>query len=126
VVAYPERRRLKPGCNVGTNRRTKGGTLAKKETKRGRDVPRPFEFHWGGGQIIEEAAYTGQYTEPAIQLLEYEGHPGSYGIRFCYYNLDGRFQRSPMMIDSEDSLEGLRAALKETPKLRALLQKLVT
>ncbi len=30
------------------------------------------------------------------------------------------------MIDSEDSLEGLRGALAETPKLRALLQKLVT
>jgi hypothetical protein len=31
-----------------------------------------------------------------------------------------------MMIDSEDSLEGLRAALRQTPKLRALLKKLVT
>ena len=100
--------------------------MAKTESKRGREVPRPFQFHWGGGEIIEEASYVGRYTEPAIQLLEYEGHPGSHGIRFCYYNLDGRFQRSPMMIDSEDSLEGLRAALKETPRLRALLEKLVT
>jgi hypothetical protein len=96
------------------------------EPKRGREVPREFKFHWGGGQIIEEAAYTGQYTEPAIQLLEYEGHPGAYGIRFCYYSLDGRFQRSPMMIDGEDSFEGLRAALTQTPKLRELLQRLVT
>jgi hypothetical protein len=94
--------------------------------RRGRDVPRPFAFHWGGGQIVEEASYVGKYTEPAIQLLEYEGHSGSYGIRFCYYNLDGRFQRSPMMIDSEDSLEGLRAALRETPRLRELLRKLVS
>jgi len=31
-----------------------------------------------------------------------------------------------MMIDSDDSLEGLRAALKATPKLRALLRRLVT
>jgi len=100
--------------------------VAKAESRRARDVPRPFQFHWGGGQIIEEASYVGRHTEPAIQLLEYEGHPGSYGIRFCYYNHDGRFQRSPMMIDSEDSLEGLRGALAETPKLRALLQKLVT
>lgn len=98
---------------------------AKPESKRGREVPRPFAFHWGGGQIVEEASYIGRYTEPAIQLLEYEGHPGSYGIRLCYYNLDGRFQRSPMMIDGEDSFEGLRAALKETPKLRAMLRKLV-
>ena len=100
--------------------------MGKAEAKRGREVPRSFSFHWGGGQIIEEASYVGRYTEPAIQLLEYEGHPGSYGIRFCYYSHDGRFQRSPMMIDSEDSLEGLRKALKETPKLRALLRKLVT
>jgi hypothetical protein len=89
---------------------------------KGRPVPRPFEFHWGKGQITEEASFTGKYTEPAIQLLEYEG--GGQGIRFCYYSLEGRFQRSPMMIDSEDSLEGLRAALKSTPKLRALIKKL--
>jgi hypothetical protein len=97
----------------------KGGIVA-------REVPRPFEFHWGKGMIVEEASYVGEHTEPSIQLLEYEGHPGSYGIRFCYYNLNGRFQRSPMMIDSADSLEGLRAALKETPKLRELLRKLVS
>ncbi len=101
-------------------------TTGKSAERRGRDVPRPFAFHWGGGQIVEEASYIGKYTEPAIQLLEYEGHSGSYGIRFCYYNLDGRFQRSPMMIDSEDSLEGLRAALRETPRLRELLRKLVS
>lgn len=92
--------------------------------RRGRDVPRSFEFHWGRGQIVEEAAYTGTYTEIALQLLEYDGHPGSYGMRFCYYNLDGRFQRSPMMIDGKDSFDGLRAALKKTPKLRTMMQKL--
>jgi hypothetical protein len=90
-----------------------------------REVPRPFKFHWGGGEIIEEASYTGRYTEPAIQLLEYEGHPGAYGIRFCYYNHGGRFQRSPMMLDGTDSFEGIREALRETPKLRELLRKLV-
>jgi hypothetical protein len=93
--------------------------------KRGREVPRPFEFHWGSGQIIEEAAYTGEHTEPAIQLLEYDGYPRSYGIRFCYYNHAGRFQRSPMMIDGEDTFEGLREALEETPRLRAMLRRLV-
>jgi hypothetical protein len=99
---------------------------SKTEPRRGRDVPRPFAFHWGGGQIVEEASYMGRYTEPAIQLLEYEGGGGWHGIRFCYYSLDGRVQRSPMMIDSEDSFEGLRAALKETPKLRELLRRLVS
>ncbi|MBO0886319.1 MAG: hypothetical protein J2O39_08325 [Acidimicrobiales bacterium] len=87
-------------------------------------MPRPFEFHWGKGEITEEASFTGTYTEPAIQLLEYEG--GGQGIRFCYYSLDGRFQRSPMMIDSEETLDGLRAALTSTPKLRALIKKLAT
>jgi hypothetical protein len=56
-------------------------TPAQSERRRGRQVPRPFAFHWGGGQIVEEASYVGKYTEPAIQLLEYEGHSGSYGIR---------------------------------------------
>jgi len=95
------------------------------DSRQGRPVPREFKFHWGGGQIVEEASYTGTYTEPAIQLLEYEGGDGAYGIRFCYFNLDGRFQRSPMMIDGEETFEGLRAALKETPKLREMLRKLV-
>ena len=31
-----------------------------------------------------------------------------------------------MMIDGEDSFEGLRAALTDTPKLRELLRKLVS
>jgi hypothetical protein len=90
-----------------------------------RTVPRPFEFHWGRGQIVEEAAYEGKYVEPAIQLLEYEDGNGVCGIRFCYYNHEGRFQRSPMMIDGEDSLDGLRAALQETPRLREMLRRLV-
>lgn len=96
------------------------------QAKKGRPVPRPFAFHWGAGNIIEEASFAGKYTETAIQLLEYEDHAGSYGVRFCYYSLDGRFQRSPMMLDSDDSLEGLRAALKTTPKLRAMIKRLAT
>jgi hypothetical protein len=39
----------------------------KLEARRGRAVPREFNFHWGSGQIIEEAAYVGQYAEPTIQ-----------------------------------------------------------
>jgi hypothetical protein len=94
--------------------------------RRGREVPRSFEFHWGRGRIIEEAAYTGRYTEPAIQLLEYEDGGGACGIRFCYYNHDGRFQRSPMMLDGEDSFEGMREALRQTPRLREMLRRLVS
>jgi hypothetical protein len=94
--------------------------------RRGREVPRPFKFHWGSGQIVEEASFVGNYVEPAVQLLEYDEHPGMYAVRFCYYSLDGRFQRSPMMLDGPDSIDGMRAALKETPRLRALLKKLAT
>jgi hypothetical protein len=90
-----------------------------------RPVPRPFKFEWGGGNIIEEASFSGEYVEPAIQLLEYGEASGEYGIRFCYYSHEGRFQRSPMMIDSGQALEGLRVALKTTPKLRELLRRLV-
>jgi hypothetical protein len=107
--------------------------MAKKPTPKaqakassGRPVPREFNFHWGSGQIVEEAAFVGRYTEPAIQLLEYAGHPDAYGIRFCYFNLEGRFQRSPMMIDGDETFEGLRAALRETPRLREMLRKLVS
>jgi len=103
----------------------KRATNEQSETRRGREVPRAFNFHWGSGQIVEEAAYTGEYTEPAIQLLEYDGHPGAYGIRFCYFSLEGRFQRSPMMIDGAETFAGLRAALKGTPRLREMLRELV-
>ena len=101
------------------------GSENRREARRPRArCARPFKFHWGSGEIVEEASFVGQYTEPAIQLLEYEGHPGSYGIRFCYYNHAGRFQRSPMMIDGEDSFEGLRGGAASTPRLRELLRKL--
>jgi hypothetical protein len=83
-------------------------------------------MHWGRGQIAEEAACDGEYHEPAIQLLEYTEGPaaGTYSIRFCYYSHDGRFPRSALLID-EETLEGLRRALEQTPKLRALLRRLV-
>ena len=91
-----------------------------------RPLPRPFTYHWGSGQIVEEAAYTGQHHEPAIQLLEYdEGEAaGGWSIRFCFYSREGRFQRSPLVV-GDDELDGLRAALQQTPRLRALLKRLV-
>ena len=91
-----------------------------------RPLPRPFTYHWGSGQIVEEAAYTGQHHEPAIQLLEYdEGEAaGGWSMRFCFYSREGRFQRSPLVV-GDDELDGLRAALQHTPRLRALLKRLV-
>ena len=91
-----------------------------------RPLPRPFTYHWGSGQIVEEAAHTGQHHEPAIQLLEYdEGEAaGGWSMRFCFYSREGRFQRSPLVV-GDDELDGLRAALQQTPRLRALLKRLV-
>ena len=91
-----------------------------------RALPRPFAYHWGSGQIVEEAAYTGEHHEPAIQLLQYDESAGhaSWSIRFCFYNPRGHFQRSPLVI-GDDELKGLRAALKKSPKLRKLLKRLV-
>ncbi len=91
-----------------------------------RVVPRPFTMHWGGGQIVEEASSEGQHHAPAIQLMEYtDGEAaGAYSVRFCYYSLDGRFQRGPMML-GKDEIAGLRAALRKAPRLRAILRRLV-
>ena len=81
---------------------------------------------WGAGDIIEEAASEGQYHQPAIQLLEYTTGEasGTLSLRFCFYNDAGRFQRSPLMLNTAD-LAGMREALKSTPRLREILQSLV-
>ena len=90
-------------------------------------VPRPFSMHWGSGEITEEVAHTGEWKESRIQLMEYrEGEAaGSWSVRFCYYSHDGRFQRGPLMIDEAD-IEGLRKALDATPKLQAILKRLLS
>jgi hypothetical protein len=91
-----------------------------------RKLPRPFEMHWGSGEIVEEASCVGEYHEPTIQLMRYTVGPaaGSFSLRFCSYSHRGAFQRSPLMVGPED-LEGLRKALQETPELRAILKELV-
>ena len=93
-----------------------------------RRLPRPFALPWGSGQIVEEVSIpawaNGHSWEPTLQLLQYAD--GGEAIRFCYYDHQGRFQRSPMMIDSAETLDGLREALRRTPKLRALLRRLVS
>lgn len=99
---------------------------ATKRSPKQRPLPRPFEMHWGSGQIVEEAAWTGEHHEPVIQLMQYEEGEasGTSSVRFCFYNHNGQFQRGALIID-EEAIAGLRQALKKTPRLRALLRKLV-
>jgi len=64
-----------------------------------RKVPRPFKMPWGKGMVVEEASISSRYHEPTVQLLEFDN--GHKVIRFCSYN-EGRFSRSPLMIDERD------------------------
>jgi hypothetical protein len=92
-----------------------------------RKLPRPFEMHWGSGEIVEEATFSSEYHEPAIQLMVYtQGDAaGSFSLRFCSYNHRGMFQRSPLMVGEAD-IPGLRRALRETPRLREILRRLIS
>ena len=90
-----------------------------------RKLPRPFEMHWGRGEIVEEATFSSEYHEPTIQLMVYtDGEAeGSFSLRFCSFNHRGMFQRSPLMI-GEAEIAGLRKALRETPRLLHILRQL--
>jgi len=86
-----------------------------------------FSLRWGSGEIEEEVQISTQYHRPTIQLLRFtEGEAaGSYEIRFCHYDDHGRFQRSPLIVDEKD-IPALRKALAGAPKLKRLLEKLVS
>lgn len=87
-----------------------------------RTTPRPFALHWGSGLIAEEAPFSGEHHEPAIQLLRFDD--GSESVRFCYYDHAGRFQRSPLIVAGAD-IGGLRKALAGTPRLKQLLREMI-
>jgi hypothetical protein len=91
-----------------------------------RRIPRPFQYAWGSGQIVEEASAPNPHYEPVIQLLVCEGgdHDGQEQVRFCFYNPRGAFQRHPLVVGAQD-IANLREALKQAPRLRALLVQLV-
>jgi len=88
-----------------------------------RELPRAFSLHWASGEVIEEASFVGEYHESVIQLLRADD--GYSMVRFCYYDPEGRFQRSPLIV-SEDDINGLRKSLLQCPNLQVLLNKLVT
>jgi hypothetical protein len=91
-----------------------------------RKVPRKFSLHFGSGVVAEEATYSGEFHEPTIQLLDFtDGEAaGSITLRFCSYNHRGQFMRDPLLLREAD-LEALREAVRQTPRIRALLQRLV-
>ena len=90
-----------------------------------RNIPRPFAMHWGSGQIVEEASFEGEHTQPAIQLMRYDDGEatGSLSIRFCHFNHRGQFQRSPMIL-GEAEIDALRDAVAQTPQLQQLLLRI--
>ena len=87
---------------------------------------RSFSYHWGSGYVAEEARVRGQHHVPTIQLLKYTEGPatGGVSIRFCHYNHQGRFQRSPLLMSQED-VDMMRLALLEAPELRSFLSRLL-
>jgi hypothetical protein len=91
-----------------------------------RKIPRPFQYPWGSGQIVEEASAVREHSEPTLQLLEFQGddHDGYLMVRFCSYTPTGAFRRHPMLAGTDDIAQ-LRESLKETPRLRALLAGLL-
>ena len=91
-----------------------------------KEKERKFSLHWGSGVIEEEVQIATPYHRPTVQLLRFtEGAAaGTYEIRFCHYDHDGRFQRSPLIIDETD-IPALRRALAAAPGLRRLLARLV-
>ena len=88
-------------------------------------IPRPFEMHWGSGEIVEEARFEGEHTNPAIQLMRFATGEaaGTQTLRFCHFSHRGQFQRSPMML-SESEIDGLREAVAANPEIRRLLLRI--
>ncbi|PCJ13451.1 MAG: hypothetical protein COA98_02515 [Candidatus Neomarinimicrobiota bacterium] len=87
---------------------------------------KPFSLHWGSGTVEEEVQVWTKYHRPTIQLLKFlKGEAsGTYEIRFCHYDHNGRFKRSPLIIDVND-LQKLRKELDQAPKLKGYLAQLV-
>ena len=97
----------------------------KKTTTKSPAEPRTFALHWGSGIIEEEVRVPTPHHVPCIQLLKFTDGmaKGSYEVRFCVYNHRGRFQRMPLIVDT-DEIAKLRKALMSAPKLRKLIAQL--
>jgi len=88
--------------------------------------PKTFSLHWGSGIIEEELQIQCEYHIPTIQLLKFtEGEAkGTWKIRFCHYNHEGRFQRSSLILDAKD-VPQFERALEKTHRLKKLLAQMI-
>ena len=91
-----------------------------------RRIPRPFNLQWGSGKIIEEAAIEGGLHAPSVQIMRYEKgeKKGQMAIRFAAYDPQGELERRPLIIN-ERELRPLKREIDRSPRLKALLRKLV-
>lgn len=91
-----------------------------------RRVPRAFSLPWGSGQIVEEAGIDGGLHAPALQLLAYElgEKKGQQAIRFSAYSPEGEMEDRALIIN-EREFEAMRREIDRSPRLKALLRRLV-
>ncbi|MPZ99661.1 MAG: hypothetical protein GEU80_10065 [Dehalococcoidia bacterium] len=91
-----------------------------------RRIPRAFTLPWGSGQIVEEAAIEGGLHAPALQLLHYElgEKKGQQAIRFAAYAVEGEMEDRALIVN-EREFEALRREVERSPRLKALLRRLV-
>ena len=91
-----------------------------------RRIPRAFTLPWGKGMVVEEAAIDEGRHSPSIQLLHYElgEKKGQYAIRFAAYDDDDRIEQRPLIVN-EREIARLRSELELSPRLKALMKRLV-
>ncbi|MEX2445928.1 MAG: hypothetical protein WD734_01205 [Dehalococcoidia bacterium] len=91
-----------------------------------RKVPRAFTLPWGSGLVLEEAAIEGGLHAPSVQLLHYElgERKGQQAVRFAAYDQDGRLEQRPLIVNEREVAQ-LRAEINRSPRLKALLRRLV-
>ena len=91
-----------------------------------RRIPRAFTLPWGSGQVLEEAAIEGGLHAPSLQLLHYElgDRKGQQALRFVAYDEQGHMEQRPLMVN-EREISSLRREIDRSPRLKALLKRLV-
>ncbi|MBI4257598.1 MAG: hypothetical protein HY619_01460 [Thaumarchaeota archaeon] len=90
-----------------------------------RRIPRFFSFHWGAGEVVEEASIKCNFNkaswEPTIQLLRYAN--GGEMLRLCVYH-GNRFTRMPPLL-TKNELRALSKRVSENPGILRLLREIL-